>query len=54
MRRVARLNPDQTPRQLLEERQDAAPSQFSSHNHIASYIDPMHLEHRFSESNQWS
>jgi hypothetical protein len=44
MRRTARLNPDQTARQLGEKRHDLAPCQLPAQHRLARRINPMHLK----------
>src|SRR3982074_638203 len=46
VRRCARLNADQTRRQLLEERQDRAALQLAADDHLTSGINSVNLEHR--------
>jgi hypothetical protein len=46
VRRCARLNADQTRRQLLEERQDSAALQLAADNHRTSGINSVNLDHR--------
>src|SRR4030095_9468112 len=49
MRRSAGLDPDQARRQLLEERQNAAPPQLTADNHLALRINAMDLKHRLGD-----
>src|SRR3982075_752488 len=49
VRPCARLNADQTPRQLLEERQDRAALQLASDDLLASGINSVNLEHRLGD-----
>lgn len=48
-RRVARLDPHLTARQLLEECKHVAPRQATANDHLASRIDPVHLKHRLRD-----
>jgi hypothetical protein len=49
VRRCARLNADQTRRQLLEERQDRAALQLAADNHLTSGINSVNLEDRLGD-----
>jgi hypothetical protein len=49
VRRCARLNADQTRRQLLEERQDRAALQLAADNHLTSGINSANLEDRLGD-----
>src|SRR5262245_39930928 len=49
MRRSAGLDPDQARRQLLKERQNVAPPQLTTDNHLAFRINAMDLKHRLGD-----
>jgi hypothetical protein len=49
MRSGAGLNPNQTRRQLLEERQDIATLQLTADQHLAFRVDAVHLKNRLGD-----
>jgi hypothetical protein len=49
VRRGASLDPNQTYRQFLEERQDGATLQLAADEHLASSINAVHLKDRFGD-----
>ena len=51
VRRCARLNADQTRRQLLEERQDSAALQLPANNHLSASVNAVNLENYLAISN---